>query len=55
MANPETIGECEPESGSDNDVIFAGERNDPQFLSGVDVVALTSRNEGTPLTLIEAI
>jgi len=38
-----------------SDVIFAGERNDPQFFyPALDVVALTSRNEGTPLTLIEA-
>jgi glycosyltransferase involved in cell wall biosynthesis len=37
------------------DVIFAGERNDPEyFYPALDVVALTSRNEGTPLTLIEA-
>jgi glycosyltransferase involved in cell wall biosynthesis len=37
------------------DIIFAGERNDPEFFyPALDVVALTSRNEGTPLTLIEA-
>ena len=34
---------------------FAAERNDPEyFYPALDVVALTSLNEGTPLTLIEA-
>lgn len=38
-----------------DDVIFAGNRKDPEnFYPALDVVALTSRNEGTPLTLIEA-
>jgi glycosyltransferase involved in cell wall biosynthesis len=37
------------------DVVFAGTRKDPEFFyPALDVVALTSRNEGTPLTLIEA-
>ncbi len=37
------------------DVIFAGGRKDPEyFYPALDIVALTSRNEGTPLTLIEA-
>jgi glycosyltransferase involved in cell wall biosynthesis len=37
------------------DIIFTGERDDPEFFyPALDVVALTSRNEGTPLTLIEA-
>jgi glycosyltransferase involved in cell wall biosynthesis len=37
------------------DVIFAGSRRDPEnFYPALDIVALTSRNEGTPLTLIEA-
>ena len=37
------------------DVIFAGSRRDPEnFYAGLDIVALTSKNEGTPLTLIEA-
>ena len=41
--------------GLDKDVIFVGERKDPEyFYPALDVVALTSRNEGTPLTLIEA-
>lgn len=34
---------------------FLGARDDPQnFYPALDIVALTSRNEGTPLTLIEA-
>lgn len=41
--------------GLDRDVTFAGERKDLEyFYPALDVVALTSRNEGTPLTLIEA-
>ncbi|MEP6568712.1 MAG: glycosyltransferase [Acidobacteriota bacterium] len=41
--------------GLQDDVIFTGMRNDPEgFYSALDVVALTSLNEGTPLTLIEA-
>ena len=36
-------------------VIFTGGRRDPEnFYPALDIVALTSRNEGTPLTLIEA-
>jgi glycosyltransferase involved in cell wall biosynthesis len=43
------------ELGIDNEVLFAGTRNDPEnFYPALDVVALTSLNEGTPLTLIEA-
>jgi glycosyltransferase involved in cell wall biosynthesis len=39
----------------DQDVLFVGGRKDPEhFYPALDVVALTSRNEGTPLTLIEA-
>ena len=38
-----------------NDVTFLGTRNDPEnFYPALDIVALTSVNEGTPLTLIEA-
>ena len=38
-----------------DEVVFAGTRKDPEFFyPALDVVALTSRNEGTPLTLIEA-
>ncbi|HEU4766427.1 MAG TPA: glycosyltransferase [Pyrinomonadaceae bacterium] len=41
--------------GLATDVIFAGGRKDPEyFYPALDIVALTSRNEGTPLTLIEA-
>jgi glycosyltransferase involved in cell wall biosynthesis len=43
------------ELGLTDDVIFLGTRNDPEnFYPALDVVALTSVNEGTPLTLIEA-
>lgn len=41
--------------GLRDDVIFLGTRDDPEnFYPALDVVALTSLNEGTPLTLIEA-
>src|SRR5439155_21850302 len=41
--------------GLQDDVVFTGLRDDPEsFYSGLDIVALTSLNEGTPLTLIEA-
>jgi glycosyltransferase involved in cell wall biosynthesis len=41
--------------GLEGEVIFAGGRKDPEnFYPALDIVALTSRNEGTPLTLIEA-
>ena len=41
--------------GLEKDVIFAGGRKDPEyFYPALDICALTSRNEGTPLTLIEA-
>jgi glycosyltransferase involved in cell wall biosynthesis len=41
--------------GLESQVIFAGGRKDPEyFYPALDIVALTSRNEGTPLTLIEA-
>jgi glycosyltransferase involved in cell wall biosynthesis len=36
-------------------VVFAGWRSDlPNVYAAIDIVALTSRNEGTPVTLIEA-
>ncbi|MEA2174282.1 MAG: hypothetical protein QOD00_1874 [Blastocatellia bacterium] len=39
----------------DGDVTFLGTRDDPEnFYPALDIVALTSLNEGTPLTLIEA-
>ncbi len=41
--------------GLSDDVVFTGGRRDPEnFYPALDIVALTSRNEGTPLTLIEA-
>jgi glycosyltransferase involved in cell wall biosynthesis len=41
--------------GVEKKVIFAGGRKDPEnFYPALDICALTSRNEGTPLTLIEA-
>jgi glycosyltransferase involved in cell wall biosynthesis len=41
--------------GLANDVIFIGSRKDLENVyPALDIVALTSRNEGTPLTLIEA-
>lgn len=41
--------------GLEGKVIFAGGRKDPEyFYPALDICALTSRNEGTPLTLIEA-
>ena len=41
--------------GIDGKVIFTGLRSDPEnFYAALDIVALTSLNEGTPLTWIEA-
>ncbi|HEX5966220.1 MAG TPA: glycosyltransferase [Pyrinomonadaceae bacterium] len=41
--------------GLESKVIFSGSRKDPEyFYPALDIVALTSLNEGTPLTLIEA-
>jgi glycosyltransferase involved in cell wall biosynthesis len=41
--------------GLADDVTFAGTLDDPEnFYAALDIVALTSLNEGTPLTLIEA-
>jgi glycosyltransferase involved in cell wall biosynthesis len=41
--------------GLRDEVLFLGTRSDPEnFYPALDVVALTSLNEGTPLTLIEA-
>jgi glycosyltransferase involved in cell wall biosynthesis len=43
------------ELGLKDDVIFVGSRRDLENVyPALDIVALTSRNEGTPLTLIEA-
>ena len=42
-------------SGVKDSIIFLGNRNDADvFYAGLDIVALTSLNEGTPLSLIEA-
>jgi glycosyltransferase involved in cell wall biosynthesis len=42
-------------NGLGDDVSFVGNRRDSEnFYPALDIVALTSRNEGTPLTLIEA-
>lgn len=47
--------EAQVERISLNAVSFLGNRNDPEdFYPALDIVALTSLNEGTPLTLIEA-
>ena len=41
--------------GLNDSVLFLGTRKDPEnFYPALDIVALTSLNEGTPLTLIEA-
>jgi len=43
------------ELGLKDDLQFIGNRDDPDvFYAGLDIVALTSLNEGTPLSLIEA-
>jgi len=43
------------DKGLADEVVFVGSRRDPEnFYPALDIVALTSRNEGTPLTLIEA-
>src|SRR6185369_10966731 len=48
--------ETEAESlGVGDEVLFLGNRNDADvFYAGLDIIALTSLNEGTPLSLIEA-
>jgi glycosyltransferase involved in cell wall biosynthesis len=35
-------------------ILFAGTRSAPEIYAAIDIAALTSLNEGTPLTLIEA-
>ncbi len=41
--------------GIDDRVVFLGNRDDPAaFYAGLDIISLTSLNEGTPLSLIEA-
>ena len=48
--------EAEAEArGLKDSIIFIGNRNDADvFYAGLDIIALTSLNEGTPLSLIEA-
>lgn len=42
------------ELGVDDDFVFTGQRDDPEvFYPGLDIVAMTARNEGTSLTVIE--
>ena len=51
----ETLEQQARSLGLERKVIFAGGRKDPEyFYPALDICALTSRNEGTPLTLIEA-
>lgn len=51
----ETLEQQARALGLEKRVIFAGGRKDPEyFYPALDICALTSRNEGTPLTLIEA-
>ena len=51
----ETLEQRAQELGIKEKVFFAGGRKDPEyFYPALDICALTSRNEGTPLTLIEA-
>jgi glycosyltransferase involved in cell wall biosynthesis len=51
----ETLEKQARSLGIESDVIFTGGRRDPEyFYPALDIVALTSLNEGTPLTLIEA-
>jgi glycosyltransferase involved in cell wall biosynthesis len=42
------------ELGLDDRVVFAGTRDVGEVYASLDIVALTSRNEGTPLAVIEA-
>lgn len=54
-ARRQTLERMAAALGLTDDIIFAGSRKDPEnFYAALDVVALTSKNEGTPLTLIEA-
>ena len=44
-----------PEKAKDADVVFAGWQKDVDVINaGLDIIALTSLNEGTPVSLIEA-
>lgn len=51
----ETLEQQTASLGLNDDVVFTGSRRDMERVyPAMDIVALTSRNEGTPLTLIEA-
>lgn len=51
----QTLEDQVKRAGLETDILFAGTRSDPEnFYPALDIVALTSRNEGTPLTLLEA-
>lgn len=51
----EHLGQCAKKLGIAGDVVFTGFRTDAAALyKEIDLVVLTSLNEGTPLTLIEA-
>jgi glycosyltransferase involved in cell wall biosynthesis len=51
----ETLEQQTASLGLTDDVVFTGSRRDMERVyPALDIVALTSRNEGTPLTLIEA-
>lgn len=42
------------EARAPEDVVFAGTRDIGEIYASIDILALTSRNEGTPLAIIEA-
>jgi glycosyltransferase involved in cell wall biosynthesis len=51
----QALGDQVKRAGLEADILFTGTRDDPEiFYPALDVVALTSHNEGTPLTLLEA-
>ncbi|MDQ3634398.1 MAG: glycosyltransferase [Acidobacteriota bacterium] len=51
----ENLENSAKEFGISDSIIFLGNRNDADiFYAGLDIIALTSVNEGTPLSLIEA-
>jgi glycosyltransferase involved in cell wall biosynthesis len=53
-ADRELLERRAQELGANDRVVFAGTREPREIYAAVDVVALTSLNEGTPLALIEA-
>ena len=51
----EQLGQKAGELGINGQVIFCGNRSDPEaFIPGMDILMLTSLNEGTPLAILEA-